>query len=290
MEIEDRVLALLREDGRASLASIAERASTTPAIARTTVRRLQHSGEVRIAAIVNPELVHQEYRAHVSIWAVKLVEPVLSMLHAHPAVRFISTIGGLFSVIAEVHAGSRRELQQVLTKIRATPGVEMVNTVLYDRVFRFSSFPVTPLSRELTLDAIDHELIEHLRDDGRLTYRALGERVNLTSSAAFTRVRRLIDGGLIRIGAIVRRGAESRNVAMGVGLNVYGDPEATAQAIAELSSVEFVATGIGRFDIIATVSSRSLAELRAQLDSVHARPEVASLETWVHLEILHEAH
>ncbi|WP_200332039.1 Lrp/AsnC family transcriptional regulator [Leucobacter sp. L43] len=288
MEIEDRVLNVLRENGRESYSGIAQRAGITPAVARATVRRLQSSGEVRIAAVENPELGRKEYRAHVSIWAVKLVEPVLDVLKGMPQAHFISTIGGLFSVIAELHAGTRRELQEALTQIRGTPGVEAVSTVIYDRVFRFASLPVPVLDADLSIDAIDEALIALLQEDGRLTYRELGERVNLTSGAVFARVRRLFDDGLIKIGALVKRGAASRNVAMGVGLNVYGDPETTAQAIARLTSIEFVATGIGRFDIIATVSSRSLAELRAQLDSVHSRPEVASLETWVHLEILRE--
>ena len=76
--------------------------------------------------------------------------------------------------------------------------------------------------------------------------------------------------------------------SLGVGLNVHGGPETTARAIARLTSIVFVMTGIGRFGIVATVSSWSLAELRAQLGSVHSRPVVASLKEWEHLEILRE--
>ena len=69
---------------------------------------------------------------------------------------------------------------------------------------------------------------------------------------------------------------------------MWTGPRDDGQAIARLTSIVFVATGIGRFGIVPTVSSRSLAELRAQLGSVHSRPVVASLKEWEHLEILRE--
>lgn len=290
MELDDRVLAILRENGRASYTDIAGRLGVPTSAASASVRRMLASGEVRISAIVNPELSRREYRAHVSVWAVGRVEPVLTLLQDSPEVRFLSTIGGLFSLVAEVHAGSRAELQRMLTQIRATPGVEAVNTAIFDRVFRFASHVVSSGTPSVALDDTDRDLIRVLQDDGRATFRELGRAVNLTGGAALLRFQRLVRDEVIQIGAIVRRAPDSRNVAMGLGINVRGDPAETAAELAAHRSVEFVATAIGRFDVIATISSTSLGELRAQLDDIHARTEVASLETWVHLEILRESY
>lgn len=48
------------------------------------------------------------------------------------------------------------------------------------------------------LDRIDSEILAILRDDARIPYQALGERVHLSANAAAERVRRLIRTGVIR--------------------------------------------------------------------------------------------
>jgi Lrp/AsnC family leucine-responsive transcriptional regulator len=48
------------------------------------------------------------------------------------------------------------------------------------------------------LDRIDSEILAILRDDARIPYQALGERVHLSANAAADRVRRLIRNGVIR--------------------------------------------------------------------------------------------
>ena len=48
------------------------------------------------------------------------------------------------------------------------------------------------------LDRIDSEIIAILRDDARIPYQALGQRVHLSANAAADRVRRLIRLGVIR--------------------------------------------------------------------------------------------
>jgi Lrp/AsnC family leucine-responsive transcriptional regulator len=48
------------------------------------------------------------------------------------------------------------------------------------------------------LDRIDSEILAILRDDARIPYQALGQRVHLSANAAADRVRRLIRLGVIR--------------------------------------------------------------------------------------------
>jgi Lrp/AsnC family leucine-responsive transcriptional regulator len=47
-------------------------------------------------------------------------------------------------------------------------------------------------------DRIDSEILAILKDDARIPYQALGERVHLSANAAADRVRRLIRTGVIR--------------------------------------------------------------------------------------------
>jgi len=48
------------------------------------------------------------------------------------------------------------------------------------------------------LDHIDRDILAILRDDARIPYQALGQRVHLSANAAADRVRRLIRLGVIR--------------------------------------------------------------------------------------------
>ncbi len=48
------------------------------------------------------------------------------------------------------------------------------------------------------LDRIDSEILAILRDDARIPYQTLGERVHLSANAAADRVRRLVRTGVIR--------------------------------------------------------------------------------------------
>lgn len=48
------------------------------------------------------------------------------------------------------------------------------------------------------IDRIDSEILAILRDDGRIPYQTLGDRVHLSANAAADRVRRMIRLGIIR--------------------------------------------------------------------------------------------
>ena len=48
------------------------------------------------------------------------------------------------------------------------------------------------------LDRIDSEILAILRDDARIPYQTLGDRVHLSANAAADRVRRLVRTGVIR--------------------------------------------------------------------------------------------
>lgn len=79
------------------------------------------------------------------------------------------------------------------------------------------------MSNEVTLDAIDRDILFHLRTDGRLTNVELAKRVGLTPPPCLRRVKRLEDAGVI---AGYRAVIDSQ--ALGRGLEVLVDVEVTA--------------------------------------------------------------
>jgi Lrp/AsnC family leucine-responsive transcriptional regulator len=63
------------------------------------------------------------------------------------------------------------------------------------------------------LDRLDHEILSILREDARIPYQALSQRVHLSANAAADRVRRLLRLGVIRRFTIdVDQGAVGRDL------------------------------------------------------------------------------
>ncbi|WP_055569116.1 Lrp/AsnC family transcriptional regulator [Streptomyces atriruber] len=79
------------------------------------------------------------------------------------------------------------------------------------------------MSNEIRLDALDHEILFHLRQDGRLTNVELAKRVGLTAPPCLRRVKRLEEAGVI-----AGYHAVLNTAALGRGLEVLIDVEVSA--------------------------------------------------------------
>ncbi|ATL32090.1 Lrp/AsnC family transcriptional regulator [Streptomyces formicae] len=79
------------------------------------------------------------------------------------------------------------------------------------------------MSNEIRLDALDNEILFHLRQDGRLTNVELAKRVGLTAPPCLRRVKRLEETGVI-----AGYHAVINTEALGRGLEVLIDVEVSA--------------------------------------------------------------
>ncbi|MFE0170799.1 Lrp/AsnC family transcriptional regulator [Streptomyces sp. NPDC059002] len=79
------------------------------------------------------------------------------------------------------------------------------------------------MSNTIRLDALDHEILFHLRQDGRLTNVELAKRVGLTAPPCLRRVKRLEEAGVI-----AGYHAVIDTAALGRGLEVLIDVEVSA--------------------------------------------------------------
>jgi DNA-binding Lrp family transcriptional regulator len=94
------------------------------------------------------------------------------------------------------------------------------------------------VSNEVTLDAIDREILFHLQQDGRLSNVDLARRVGLTPPPCLRRVKRLEEAGIIAGYRAVVDPA-----AVGRGLEVLVDVECSAQDRATFEAFEATVAG-----------------------------------------------
>ncbi|KJL34168.1 Lrp/AsnC family transcriptional regulator [Microbacterium azadirachtae] len=286
MEIDDDLIAALHEDGRVSVQDLARRLGRPRAAVAGRLRAILDEGVLRVAAMVDPALSGQHVIGHLSLHVSTRVEPVAASLRAMDETVLVSAIGGAHDIVSEVRASSTAALQDSIARIRAIPGIAGVNTLVYTDVVK--GFFVSRYRGEVLIDDLDTAIIERLQADGRMSYRALGDAVRLSPSAVATRVRRLLEGGVMTIAAVEARSLARRQLSMGVGLVLNDDGDAALAALSARPEVDFATRTIGRFDAVVTLVQPSAGGLHAALERVRELAGVERIETWTHLSVTKE--
>jgi DNA-binding Lrp family transcriptional regulator len=132
------------------------------------------------------------------------------------------------------------------------------------------------------LDETDRLIVEQLRADGRLSMRALADRVHISRASAYTRVARLEQEGVITGYAAqidpVRYGyALSAFVYLDIAQRSWKSVRGQLRAMPE---VDYVALVSGEHDILLRVRARDAVSLRdVVLTRLQELPEVRASQT-----------
>lgn len=132
------------------------------------------------------------------------------------------------------------------------------------------------------LEATDRRIVEELSRDGRMSMRALAERLHISRANAYARVERLRSSGVIRgFRADVDPVASGLATSAYVTLNVrQTDWRDIREQLRELPGVVHIALVGGEFDVILLVRARDNAGLRSLvLDQLQSIPGVLSTRT-----------
>ncbi|MCV7128253.1 Lrp/AsnC family transcriptional regulator [Mycolicibacterium vanbaalenii] len=287
-ELDEAIVELLEVDGRLTHREIARRVGLSRSAPAARVQRLIGSGQVVIRGAVHPAVLGRGALAHVSVVVHGPAAPVAARLACRDDVPFLSLTSGPHGLVAEVRAGSARDIDRAVAELRALPGVSAVDTLTYVEVMRDVIGPVGEVRTEI--DDTDRTLLAALQQDGRASYVDLAARVGLSAAGARRRVVRLIDARVVRIGAVVRHSGQDRQSAMGCGIRLTGDHHDVVAALTDMPAVIFVARTLGRFDVLMTVRAFSAAQLVELMDTVRALPGVWTLESWTHLDVVKESY
>ncbi|WP_411719831.1 Lrp/AsnC family transcriptional regulator [Mycetocola sp.] len=206
-----------------------------------------------------------------------------------PAV-FISETIGAEQLVVEVHTRSLSELQDVLRDIRSLPGVVDVQYMIYEHVFNSFFLGAEPEGPQADLDPADSTIIELLQNDGRATYGSLAEKTELSITAVRARVRRMLESGVMRIGALGQRSDSTGNLVFGLGVNLDGDEAVAIGKIGDRRGLEFMARTVGRFDLVSTVPFTSLQDFNTVVEELRRIEGVQNVSAWLHVRIRQERY
>jgi len=137
------------------------------------------------------------------------------------------------------------------------------------------------------LDKLDQKLILSLQEDGRHSYMDLARMLGVTEGTIRNRLRKLVDGGVMKIAAI----PELHKLGYGfmgiVGMQVrLADLRTVAEQLVKNPNVCYLANVTGRYELIAIVVTRSQKEYADFMENaVSAIPSILRTETFVNLNI-----
>ncbi len=144
----------------------------------------------------------------------------------------------------------------------------------------------------LILDEVDQYIINAMREDGRVAFAQIAEKLNVSPGMIRIRYNRLVENGVLKVVAItnpLRLGFKT--MAM-IGVRTDGAKmlEVAAQ-IAALEEVIYLIVVSGRFDIVCEVVCRDNTELlRFLTEKLHSIDGVREAESFIHLKIEKEVY
>jgi DNA-binding Lrp family transcriptional regulator len=137
-DLDHRLLALLRGDARASVASLAKKLGVARGTVQNRMARLEADGTiVGYTVRLKPDVQEQSIRALMTI-AVEgnQVDAVVKSLRGEPNVASLHSTNGRWDLVAELRTDSLASFDRVLAKISRTPGVLSSETSLLLTTFK----------------------------------------------------------------------------------------------------------------------------------------------------------
>ncbi|KQZ96065.1 AsnC family transcriptional regulator [Mesorhizobium sp. Root157] len=137
---DQALIALLRENARASTAELARRLGVSRTTVQSRIDRLEARGIITGYGVrLSPEYEQGLVRAHVLLTVTpKLADKVVRSLKALSSVRTLHSVSGSFDMIVIVESPSISDLDGLLDEIGALEGVErtLSSIVLSTRIDR----------------------------------------------------------------------------------------------------------------------------------------------------------
>ena len=136
------------------------------------------------------------------------------------------------------------------------------------------------------IDETDRAIIEHLQNDGRMSYTRLAAAIGLSEAATRQRVQRLMDGDVVQVVAVTNPLLLGyRRMAM-IGVRAEGPIDTVAKSLDAFPDIEYLVVTAGSFDIMCEVVVPDDSSLLELTNRIRAVPGVTTTETFIYLSLV----
>ena len=139
-ETDQQLIALLRQDARLSVATLAARLGVSRGTVTNRIRKLEDTGAiVGYSVRLRPDVQRNEIKAWMSI-AVEgnQTRSVIASLMGEPGVATLHDTNGRWDLLAELRAENLQDLAKVLERIRLLKGISNTETSIHLETYRLS--------------------------------------------------------------------------------------------------------------------------------------------------------
>ena len=139
-EIDHKLMSLLRQDARLTVAALAAKLQVSRGTVTNRIRCLEDDGViVGYTVRLRPDVQHNEIKAWMSI-AVdgNQTRAVIASLLGEPGVATLHDTNGRWDLLAELRAQTLQDLASVLERIRLIKGISNTETSIHLETFRVS--------------------------------------------------------------------------------------------------------------------------------------------------------
>ena len=138
-DTDRKLIGLLRNDARASVASLAKALGVARGTVQNRMSRLAADGTiVGYTVRLKPDVEEQRMRAFMTVSVEgNQVEAVLKSLRGEPSVAALHSTNGRWDIVAELRADSLEGFDRALARIRLIEGISQTETSLLLSTFKF---------------------------------------------------------------------------------------------------------------------------------------------------------
>ena len=131
------------------------------------------------------------------------------------------------------------------------------------------------------LDDLDHAIINMLIKDSRMPYTEIAKKVGLSEAGVRKRIEKLMKLGVIRKFTVeVDYIARVKAITL-IAIDSSTDTSEVSRRVKEINGVERVYEVTGVYDIVAVISSPSMAEVNKCIDELRKIPGIKSTNTMI---------
>jgi DNA-binding Lrp family transcriptional regulator len=139
-EVDNKLLALLRQNARMSIATLAAKLKVSRGTVTNRLNKLEREGViVGYTVKLRPDITPQQIKAWTSI-AVdgNRTREVIANLMGEPGVAILADTNGRWDLLAELRAENLQDLAKVLERIRLLKGIANTETSIHLETYRLS--------------------------------------------------------------------------------------------------------------------------------------------------------
>jgi len=138
--LDHQLIALLRQDARASVATLAHKLKVSRGTVTNRLTRLEDSGQIVGYTV---KLRADVVQPHITAWMSIAVEgnrtrEVVGILLGEPGVAGLFDTNGRWDLLAELRADSLNELAEILERVRLIKGIGATETSIHLQTYKLA--------------------------------------------------------------------------------------------------------------------------------------------------------